>query len=756
MRIGLVLGCWLGSLHLMAQQSGVVLDTQTQSPIVGCNIVDPLTQQFTASDTEGKFQWPFKSEQLIFIALGYATDTLQWRDAQGEITVLLKPLELVEVNIVERKGATELSLLNPQGFQTLGVKELCKAACCNLSESFETNASIDAAFTDAITGTKQIRMLGLDGKYTQIMFDNLPGVRGLASTYGLTYVPGPFIHQIQIAKGAGSVTAGYESIAGQINVAHKNPDNAEPLFINGYIGSGGRTELNVILNPKSKKFDPAWSTSLLAHGAYSSLRTDMNGDGFLDNPLFTNLIARNDWRWKSSKGWGGQFAHTYTYLRNTSGQRDYEPSDAIRSQLWGVNITTQRYEVSSKVGYVFPGKEWQSFGSQVSGLRHEQRGNFGFRSYQGDQLFARVNLLFASRIRSDQHKYVVGVTAVVDDYAERIYFESFPPIALNSLANSRNEQVVGAFAEYTWNPRPKWIVVMGGRADAHNLYGIFYTPRLHARWSISETSSLKFMTGQGRRVANILMDNVGMLAGNRSIVGSTDRPLNMSDLDMEVAWNSGVIWSKRFKIAHREASLSVDAYRTNFSQQVVVDFETPEFVQIYNLEGESYSHSVQIETQYTPVRRLDVRMAYRWLEVKTDYASGRLDKPLLNKHRAFLNLAYETKPTPKGAKWSYDFTGQWISSKRIPMSHTMHMHLDDGMGQTYSQSYFQLNAQITRVFNNTFEVYFGGENLTNFMVHDPIVSAENPNDASFDSSLIWGPVFGRMYYFGFRWNLVHV
>jgi hypothetical protein len=262
------------------------------------------------------------------------------------------------------------------------------------------------------------------------------------------------------------------------------------------------------------------------------------------------------------------------------------------------------------------------------------------------------------------------------------------------------------------------------------------------------------MTGQGRRVPNALMDNVGLFASNRQILDRDGLPLDLSKLDMEVAWNSGFIWSHKLKVAHRDASISIDAYRTSFQQQVVVDFETPQQVKMYNLIGRSLSNSFQVETQYSPVRRLDVRMAYRWLEVKSDYASGFLDKPLLNKHRAFMNVAYETKTSARGSKWSADVTAQWISKKRLPTSQNLHHEAPGTVN--YSQDFVQVHAQITRVFSAKMEMYFGVENLTNFMVHDPIVSAENPQDQSFDSSLIWGPVFGRMYYFGFRWNLFPV
>lgn len=743
--------------------TGSVVDVRTNEPLLGAVVQWENSNVGTVTNESGKFNLPSDKiySRIIISYVGYKTDTIVYTNQTMINSKLEEATAGPTVTVIGHKQATAITMLNPQNFQTLGEKELCKAACCNLSESFETNASIDASFADAITGTKQIRMLGLDGRYTQIMFDNIPAVRGLASTYGLTYVPGPFISSIQIAKGVGSVTQGFESMTGQINVAYKNPDNSPKLHLNAYSGSGGRVELNAIWNPtketnhdhtiqnRNTHFHPVF----MVHGAMSNMRWDMNGDGFLDNPIFRNLILRNEWHLETNSGLGGQYAVSYTHLNNVSGTLDYSPTDEIRSQLWGVNITTDRYDFTGKTGYVFKEKPWKSFGSQVSASWHDQKGNYGFRQYSGQQTSARVNLLFASRIKNDNHKFTSGISYMYDDYRERIFYQEIPPINLSSFNLNRLESVPGAFVEYTFNHNERWIIVSGARADLHNTYGLLFTPRLHARYSLTENSTIKLAIGKGFRTANVMMDNVGMLASNRDIVINGNNKNGLFGLDMEEAWNTGIILSKKMKIMHRDASISIDAYRTAFVNQVVMDMETPGIVEFYNLKGSSYSNSFQLETQWSPIRRVEWRLAYRWLEVRTDYTSGILDKPLVNRHRAFTNVAYETKEKENGAQWRFDATLQWISKKRIPMSgvdaegHTTHDV------STYSNDYVQLNAQVTYVFKKNLELYVGGENLTNFMVHDPIFSAENPNSESFDGSLIWGPVFGRMGYVGIRWTI---
>jgi outer membrane receptor for ferrienterochelin and colicins len=441
---------------------------------------------------------------------------------------------------------------------------------------------------------------------------------------------------------------------------------------------------------------------------------------------------------------------TGIYLNNLSGQTSFDPKESLQSVLWGAQMSTTRAEASAKTGYVFPNKEWKSFGFQANAVWHQQTGQYGWRNYQGAQQYMRLNALFATIIRDDRQKMVMGLSAIIDEYDERVFFDRIPPIALQSIGLRRNELTLGGFIEHTWMPNSNFVAVTGGRIDHHNKFGWMPTPRLHLRWSLNELTSIKAMFGIGRRMPNAFMDNVGLFASNRGIQLPDPNDTFAGGLAMERASNMGLILARKGKLWHRAASMAIDVYYTQFYNQAVVDFEVPEVVSFYNLNGKSYSKSAQCEIQYTPLRRLDVRMAYRWLEVKTQYASGFLDKPLVNKHRAFINLAYETKATKKDALWRMDATLQWISQKRIPTSG--HIHVDQPM--TWSPGFEQLSAQVTRVFSKSLEIYLGGENLTNFMVHNPIFSAENPQDKAFDSSLIWGPVFGRMVYVGLRWNLL--
>ncbi|MFM7731643.1 MAG: TonB-dependent receptor domain-containing protein [Flavobacteriales bacterium] len=739
--------------------SGVVYgDLQgVQERLPGAILVWENTRSGTATNLGGEFHIgrPPGASRLIASYLGFKNDTITCSLNDSVIIFHLKAdADLDPLILREEITSTRMAMRDPQYFQVLGEKELCKAACCNLSESFETNASVDATYTDAVTGVKQIRMLGLEGIYSQLLFDNLPAARGLAAISGLSYIPGPWVKSIYIGKGAGSVTNGWESMTGQINVALKNPENAEHLQLNAYSGSGGRNELNIVWNPLKEDEDhhehgeKEWHLRpiLLAHGAYSNLRTDMNDDRFMDNPTFQNLSIRNEWLLESHSGISATANAQYTSQQNISGQLNYKLPIFTLYPLWGITVNTQRIDANAKLGYVFKDKPWKSIGSQWTWYKHHADGNYGFRNYTGQENYARANMLFASRIANDKHKFVLGVSAVINRIGETVTPTN--PILQHAFIIDRTEKTYGASAEYTWEPSPATMLIAGMRADENNIYGLLLSPRIHIRHAWNDFITTKLSAGKGYRSPVIFMDHVGVLASNREIIIQGDAQGGIQGLRMEESWNYGINTIFRGKLNHRDATLSVDAFRTQFVQQVVTDLETAGVVSFYNLNGSSISNSFQVEGQWSPWRRFDVRLAYRWLDVRSQYTSGMLFKPLLNKHRAFTNLAYETKSNSKGRNFRFDMTAQWISRKRIPLTAAHH---EGASVRTASDAYWQIMAQATWVVKKNFEIYLGGENLTNFMVHDAILFADATYDSNFDASLIWGPVFGRMGYVGLRW-----
>ena len=259
--------------------------------------------------------------------------------------------------------------------------------------------------------------------------------------------------------------------------------------------------------------------------------------------------------------------------------------------------------------------------------------------------------------------------------------------------------------------------------------------------------SLWLSGGRAQHTANIFAENAGFMASNRqfNILGATAG--KAYGLNPEVAWNTGLNLTQKFRLGMREAVLSFDYYYTRFQNQVVVDLDYPGFLSFYNLKGESYAHSFSTQFDYELLHLLNIRLAYRYYNVMCTYNGLLEEKPLVPAHRAFANMDYTTRN-----KWKFDYTIQWVGTQRTPGITHNHSGVSPG-GVNQSPSYIVMNVQVTKVFSDVFEAYMGGENLTNYMQHDAIIGATDPYGRSFDASLIWGPMMGRTIYAGLRYKV---
>lgn len=752
---------------------GVVLEESSKGtfvPLVGAPVYwlnNPAIGVIT--DTSGVFTIEFIdnniNNQLVISYLGYKSDTVFVKGNERLRIILASQntKELMEVEIIERLSSTSQNTLSALNTKIMSEKELFKAACCNLSESFETNPSIDVNFADAVTGAKQIQMLGLSGIYTQLTTENMPDIRGLASTYGLSYIPGPWIESIQVTKGIGSVANGYESMTGQINIELKKPDvtvkKGEKVYANAYVNTFGRIEANLNI---ATKINQKWSTATLLHGDYMNNIMDFNKDNFMDMPMGKQANFVNRWKYEH-KNWIVQFGGKLLLDERNGGQYQNSSSGIHAShsgntmKLYTTENYTQRGELFGKIGYVFPEKKYKSMGLQMSGMFHNQSQLYGYifnidnikissRTYNGIQNSIYTNFIYQSIIGNTNHKFRVGTSFVYDIYSEqRLYIDYENRITLS--AQPRFEIVPGAFGEYTWTPTPKLTLIGGLRTDYHNLFGLQISPRLHGKYDITEKTQLRFSGGRGFRTANIVADNFGYFISNRSasFIGSYDfykYPYGINT--PEIAWNYGLSLSQDFRLNYRKGNITLDYYRTDFEKQVVADiYSDVNKIQYYVLSGQSYANSFQTEVNYELIKRLDVRLAYRLYDVQSKYINGWQQRPFIAQHRFFINLAYETK-----SKWKFDATLNWNGAKRLPQTNEY--------AQKYSPDFITLNAQISKSFGNVqkhwFDVYIGGENLTGYRQDLAIINVQNPFSQGFDAAQIWGPITGAMVYVGARYK----
>lgn len=704
------------------------LDDKNQPiPLIGANIYWEGTQLGTTSNDSGYFEIKkpdMDHLHLIISYIGYKPDTLEVEDEENLTIILSVNRELNEVVITGKSLSKFIDELDAKQTEVITSKELLKAACCNLSESFTTNASVDVQFQDAVTGAKQIQLLGLAGTYTQIMLENIPTLKGIGNTFGLSYVPGPWMTSISISKGAASVVNGYESITGQINIDYKKPDDLERYYFNAFQSSHYKTDLNA--NAAAQLSDNL-STMILAHTNFTSKTFDDNADNFKDQPNVKQFNLLNRWSYQSFRGFESKFGFQILSEDRRGGQMTQNLNS---DQRYAINIDTRRYEVFAKNGYVFDSDAYKSIGLIINAQSHEQNSVFGLRNYNAEQKTFYANLLFETADKDDIHSLTLGGSYVFDQYKEKF----------NGLDYNRKEFRPGLFAEYNYSPTNTLSIVPGARVDFHNLYGTFFTPRMHIKYNFDDNTTIRLSGGKGYRSVNLFADNLNYLASSREFI-VTNQPT------YEEGWNYGFNINRYFSINNKDLRVTADFYRTDFIKQTVVDIDSDvRQVRFYDLDGKSYSNNYQIELAYELFNNLDITAAYRYSDVKTKFGSEMMTKPLISKYKALLTLSYAT-----GEKnWLFDSSFLLNGPGRIPS--TKENPVEYQREENFSE-FININAQITRSFTYV-DVYLGVENLTNFKQSNPIIAADDPFGNYFDSSLVWGPIEGRKFYMGIRLSVL--
>ena len=718
--------------RVLAKEAGETI------PLIGANVFWLNTQIGTITDEEGKFSLPYlgTEELLVMSYIGFKSDTLSIKENRLLIQFLDESdsESLDEVTLTKRRKAIQKSYFEAQNIIYVNSDELLKAACCNLSESFETNPSIDVNFSDALTGTKQIRMLGLTSPYLLITEENIPMVRGASQAYGLSFTPGTWIESIQITKGTGSVVNGFESIAGQINTEIKKPFSDVPFFFNLFTSANGRQEANLQGN---WKINDKWSSGMFVHGNQRTEKIDGNGDDFLDVPLTKQINVLNRWQYiNSEKGWVGFGTIRLMQDQKQVGALEFNnENDRGQNRLWGSEINTNRIDASLKIGYVFPEFSFRSFGFQSAYSQHKQEAYYGFRVYDIDHQSLYTNFLYNSIIGNTKNKFKAGLNFSYDRYLETV----------DTFYFNRSDSSLGSFLEYSYNNLENFTLVAGVRLDIHNRLGTFVTPRLHLRYLPQVNTIIRFSLGSGRKAANIFAENQTLFGTNRQI-NILKNGGSIYGLNPEKAWNYGASIRQIFNLLGSGGDITLDYYITNFTDQVVADWESEGQILFYNLEGLSRANSFQLSIDYNLSQSMSLRFAYKNYDVKTTYDSGFLQLPLQAQNRFFANFGWESKRNAKQAQWRWDLTCHALGKQRLVSNQR------DPAG-SYSPAYSLWNSQLTRAFSSKFELYAGIENLGNYKQLSPIVGVEDPFGINFDTAQIYAPIFGRMVYVGLRWNL---
>lgn len=622
-----------------------------------------------------------------------------------------------EVTISSRKsGRVKTGGLGNTEF--ISSKELLRAACCNLGESFTTNPSVDVNYADAATGAQQIKLLGLSGTYVQMLTENIPNYRGLAAPYALGYIPGPWMQSIQVSKGASSVKNGYESITGQINVEFKKPQATPWADANLYFNSDLKLEANLGAN---LKLSDKWSTALLGHYEILDKAHDDNGDGFADMPKMRQGSLMSRWAYISD---------TYMFQLAIKGLKEHREGGQIAHghtahNPYLIDITNERYEAFAKNALILNPELMTNIALILSGSIHHERSSYGHKRYDADQRNGYASLMFETDL--DEHHNLSTGLSLNHDYL--------------SDDSDTDETTPGVYAQYTYKIGETFTVMGGLRWDHSSLWGSYVTPRMHVKYSPTEWLTLRGSVGKGYRTPHILAENSYLLASSRQLI------IN-ENIGQENAWNYGLSTQLKIPVGGRTLDLNAEYYYTRFIQQAIIDYDVAErMIEVHGLNDheKSYSHTIQVDATYEILPKLNVTAAWRWNDVKATYNGKLRQKPMNSRYKGLLTASF----APGLGKWQFDATVQLNGGGCLPDNH------DTTLMPEHFKAYEQVSAQVTRFFRH-WSIYAGGENLTGFKQKNAIISADNPWSPDFDATMIYGPVHGAVFYIGARinWNKI--
>ncbi|MCB9261819.1 MAG: TonB-dependent receptor [Flavobacteriales bacterium] len=722
--------------------SGVVFGQNEgeKLPLVGAQIWQQNNYKTGATtNANGEFRITLDnfSNPLIVSYVGYKTDTVFITNANQKIEITLKTDASMMKNVVvnvQRQGFSLKSRSVETTFE-LRESEFQKAACCNLSESFENAPAIDVAFTDAVTGTKQIKMLGLDGVYTSISREFMPSVRGLNTFYGLSFIPAAWVDGIQITKGAGSVVNGFESMAGQINVELKKPFGNQLFLFDFFTAQSGRTEADLMLRRDLSQYV---ATSVFGRFSVSPFSMDRNGDGFRDNPTGNQMQWMNRWQFYNKSGVEGQANVSYNHDQKLGGQVGGESP-------YLVNIGNEQLDAWAKLGKSYKDKPYKSFGSQYAFSSINTSTSYGndtnskLLNLDGKSFY--VNLMYQNIFGNTNHEYKTGVSFLGDINKEQ----------LETILIEKQEYTPGAYFEYTLKIDSALTLVSGIRADYSSLFGLFMTGRVHFKYSFNKkNTTVRISGGNGHRTPNFLAQNQQLFISNQS-VSIIKKANEQFGVIQEISQNQGISIQHKTKLrGYMPTTFVVDFFKTDFKNELLVNRENwPNGVVFSSLKNGLRANSFQFQMDVKPLRRTEIRLAYRLFDVTTVYEGVRKQLPYVSKHRGFINITQQNRK-----KWQFSTTANLVGAMRTVIPTYVNITTDPN--PVYETEPFLLwNGQVSKKIKKNIETYIGVENILNVRQRNPISSSANPFGTTFDAAGVYGPIFGRMFYGGFRYRIIH-
>lgn len=740
----IVFTCFLMTSNFMVGQtiSGkITADNGDEIPYA--NVYLRKTKIGTSSNDTGLYELkniPKASYTLIISSIGFKTKALKItviNDEQITRNVTLLADDSLDEIVISGTLRPVSKTNSPVPVEVYSETFFRKNPTPSIFESLQNINGVRPQLNCSVCNTGDIHINGLEGPYTFVLIDGMPIVSGLSTVYGLTGIPQALIERVEIVKGPASTLYGSEAVGGIINVITKKPTNAPVLATDVLTNSWG--EVNTDISISYKASDKVQGLLGVNYFNFQN-RIDNNNDNFTDMTLQNRISIFNKINIERKSNKVFTIAGRYVYEDRWGGEMDWEKEFRGGNEIYGESIYTNRWETFGT--YELPTTENLNF--QFSANGHYQDSYYGETSYDATQLIGFGQLVYNKKLGL-KHDLLLGAAYRYTFYDDNTF------ATLNENGFENNPSIIhlpGVFAQDEISLSARKKLLLGVRWDHNSVHGNIFSPRLNYKWNSRNKSNIvRLSVGNGFRVANVFTEDHAALTGARTVKFD-------GELNPETSWNANINYVKKINTENTFVTLDASAFYTYFNNRILPDYETDPSKIIYaNLEGFSVSQGVSLNADFLFTNGLAINAGTTLMEVSVTENNIKRQQLLTESFSGVWSISYRFDNN-----FSIDYTGSLYGPMRLPL-----LGENDPRAE-YSPWFSIQNIQLTKKFNNNWEVYGGVKNLLNFTpAANSINSADNPFDVevdtktnperAFDPSYVYASNQGIRTFAGIRYTL---
>lgn len=712
-----------------AQVGGQVIDAETDLPLSFATVKVLDGKHGAIADQEGRFLLVLPDSlypvQLSISLVGYVTDSVWVKAPTLKLALTLNEEKTGPVEVLIDGGRIE-DHANPThiGATSIKVQVLDRAyiqqipGANTLMDVVDYVSGVRQQINCGVCGTNDIHINGMEGPYTLVLIDGMPIVSALGTVYGLNGIPSSMIERIEITKGPGSAQYGSEAMAGIINVITRDASKTSPFGLESNLNTHGEWNLDFGAAPAVGK-----SHSLISGNFYRlGNRIDQNGDNFTDVPLAQRLSLFNKWQFQRQAGRMAQVAAKAYGEDRFGGVLQWQPNDAGSDSIYGESIRTRRAELLGS--YQLPiAREYVRI--DLSAAHHDQRSWYGNSRYDAVQTTGFANLLWQKSLR--RHELLLGATARYQSYDDNT------PATLQ--ADQRFQP--GIFVQDEWNASDAVTLFGGLRLDQDRDHGRILSPRLNLRWRPRAYTTIRLTAGSGFRNVNLFTEEHAALTGSRTVVVA-------EALRPERSFNVNANLVQAVNIGNSAGTLDLDLFYTYFFNRTLPDYDTdPNLIIYQNLAGHSQIRGITLKYSHSftfPLRfELGMTAMQAFSREGNATPSPQLFVPVFETVHTVSYRVAKLRTT-------IDWNGRLTGPMHLPSYPSLDLPTRSGW---FSMHNVQLRTELSREFS----LLCGVRNLLNYTQRSPLIAPDRPFSDAFDTAYAYGPLQGRRFMIGFRWQV---